>query len=504
MKRFCQLAAVRLIALLAAAGPIALAGCDKREYTLNLKPQGNKIQRTLTVRRITADKAEGETIEELQAEEIAAIEHDYADKSTTGADHILHISGTFDGDMPDDIGNAGVYYALTTPMGTARAYVERFRGNDDPVGHIERMFAAADRMTELMVVWLKGEFGDEKQFAKLASFLSTAFRHDLKNLAMYAWLASAQGASSPSVQDSPASPLGLALRAGLYLKERQYATQDDLPTFAHMILTDEEPERASVLAGALIAIARGKAGITDPEFLERLDAFLSNREAVQTSAEKVLRATPEYEQLMAQWENRPDDEKGNDKPNPWKIVEEMGRQLIHLEFDNEAFADRLELTLQDVAEPAQTNGTWDEQSKTVSWSAALTDRPEQPNEVRAAISQFNPVTGYEANTAAKLPVLCYAIWQQPDQDFQKKHFGKVVLQGNDLWTYCLWYKSLTGARASEWDASIDGLKPREESLAKLEAFRFSDEASGEDAPTTYAETAISLITSTLAEEEEED
>ncbi|HEU00836.1 MAG TPA: hypothetical protein ENH89_10865 [Aurantimonas coralicida] len=439
----------------------------------------------------------------MQAEEIAAIERDYADKSTIGANHILHIAGTFDGDMPDDIGNTGLYYVLTTPMGTTRAYVERFRGNDDPVGHIERMFAAADRMTELMVIWLKAEFGDEKQFAQLARFLSTEFRHDVKNLAMYTWLASVQGASSESGEAFPADMVALALRIGLYLKDRQYATQDDLPTFAHFIFTDEESDRAQVQAGQLIAIAKGKAGITDPKFLQRLETFLSDRETMRRSAENVLRATPEYEQLMAQWENRPNDEKDNDKPDPWEIVEEMGRQLIHIEFDNPLLDDRLELTLQDVAEPAQTNGEWDRKSKTVSWSATLTDRPDKPNDVRAAIGQFSPVTGYEANTA-KLPVLCYAIWEQPDVRFQIKHFGEVVLQDNDLWTYCLWYKSLTPARAKEWDALIDGLKPGEESLAKLEAFRFSDEASGEDAPTTYAETAISLITSAFAEKEADD
>jgi hypothetical protein len=76
-----------------------------------------------------------------------------------------------------------------------------------------------------------------------------------------------------------------------------------------------------------------------------------------------------------------------------------------------------------------------------------------------------------------LPFSCYANWAQADEEFQKGHLGKVAFNGDDLVQYCLWRCSVDGHLGAEWDAFVTGLKPDENLVARVRAFRFTAEES---------------------------
>jgi hypothetical protein len=73
-------------------------------------------------------------------------------------------------------------------------------------------------------------------------------------------------------------------------------------------------------------------------------------------------------------------------------------------------------------------------------------------------------------------VFCYAAWSEPEAAFQKEHFGRVILRGDELMSYCLWRAGLPARRIAEWDAFLSSLRPEENIQTKLDAFHFSDEA----------------------------
>ena len=73
-----------------------------------------------------------------------------------------------------------------------------------------------------------------------------------------------------------------------------------------------------------------------------------------------------------------------------------------------------------------------------------------------------------------LPVLCYANWNNPDEPFQKTHFGRVLLEGDELSKYDLWRSGLGDQAGQEWDAFLAGLQPGPGLKKQIEAFRLTN------------------------------
>ena len=91
-----------------------------------------------------------------------------------------------------------------------------------------------------------------------------------------------------------------------------------------------------------------------------------------------------------------------------------------------------------------------------------------------------------------LPTFVYAYWSEPEAKFQKKHFGKLVLEGKNLGEYVLWRSGLGKLEGIKWDDFLKSLKPQKapDLLERVAAFRFKGE---EPAGKTLAETPIRLI-----------
>lgn len=117
-------------------------------------------------------------------------------------------------------------------------------------------------------------------------------------------------------------------------------------------------------------------------------------------------------------------------------------------------------------QPFFTNGEWNENGMKVQWQE---------------------ITIKDGDTES-YPDFCYAFWSLPDEGFQKAHFGKLILEGEDLAEYCLWRDCLSKNESKEWDEFISGLKPNDDLLETLESFGFSESVSDsgdEFSPPTY-------------------
>ena len=168
---------------------LVVTGCPRNEYIVQLKPQGNRIERTLVFYREDGVNTNtgAPNYQPFDAAELAAITALYPAQGLTndGGRHVVR--GEFTNELPDDVGGAGAYTNLTTSLGAAGFYVERFRGNDDLAGMTEQRFKAADRLADLFVGWSRMELGRERGYDKLRQFLDVDFRRDLKNLGEYGW-----------------------------------------------------------------------------------------------------------------------------------------------------------------------------------------------------------------------------------------------------------------------------------------------------------------------------
>ncbi len=119
-----------------AAMALVVAGCPRNQYIVELNPRGDRIERTLVFYREDGVNTNtgAPNYQPLGAGEFAAITALYPAQGLTndGGRHVVR--GEFTSELPDDVGGAGAYTNLTTSLGAAGFYVERFRGNDDLAG----------------------------------------------------------------------------------------------------------------------------------------------------------------------------------------------------------------------------------------------------------------------------------------------------------------------------------------------------------------------------------
>jgi hypothetical protein len=118
---------------------------------------------------------------------------------------------------------------------------------------------------------------------------------------------------------------------------------------------------------------------------------------------------------------------------------------------------RVRARLQAPRKPFWTNGSWNAQESRVEWSSLIAELPEPDRE-----------------QPWDWPTLCFAAWDEPNEEGQKQIFGSAGLTGEELLKYCLWYQGLSGFEKKEWDAFLATVKPGEPA-SQVGAFRFSNE-----------------------------
>ena len=424
---------------------VLLTGCPHDEYVVELKPHGDSIERTLTF--FCADGTDTNGAPNYQSFPTVALASINSLYPSNGASHDGNRNfarGEFTNFLPDDVGGAGRYTNLTTTLGTAGFYVERFRGTSDLAGLTARQFAASDKVTDLLLGWSKMELGAQPGYEKLRQFLDVDFRGDLKNVGAYCWA----GQVSANYQTNAVEEF--SVRIGQFLVERGYLELNDLPVlFRSVTENDDRP-----LLRLIQRLVARKMGVPDsqppPAFLN----FLGDAATSEKSFERFLATTDVYQTKLKQWEESRKQDPNAPKPEPWSVMEDAAQNLMDFDVNlfgnpNDHLAVRLSLPLA----PTHTNGRWDESRKQIVWDADIHNR----------------------TNLTSLPVLCYASWAEPSESFQKQHFGKVALTGESLTGYCLWRSALKLEEAAQWETLLAGLKPGEHLSDAISNFRFSGE-----------------------------
>jgi hypothetical protein len=459
--------ALHFCAALTAA--LALAGCEHDHFVVEVRPDGEAFQRKLTCWHVYGEG--GKEVRPLATEKLARIGKLY-EKTETVEDGKKHVfTGRFTGGTPADVGGAGSYTHLASPLGSTSAYVERFRGSDDLEAELAKRRAAADQLTDLAIGWMQSELGEEANFDRLKNFLNQNLRQDLKNLALYGWTYDAVSGYKSDVDAE------FLVRVGQYLCQRGYLSPQDVPALARAALADDP----APLLRHVQRLVADKMGIAADQLPPESLAFLSDTKRLAASWRKYVPTTDLFEKRRKQWQEESKTNPQAAKPTPDDVLEDLVGQLV---FKIRLFEedDVLELKLYCGQEPYATNGQWDAQAAAVSWSKTL--RQDAP-----------------------LPVLCFSLWSLPDRAFQEAHFGKVLLSGQELAEYVVWYRGLKVKEAEEWDRFLAGCRPDSELRAAAEAFRFSsdpkpDPNSPTQQPASLADTPRRLILDQLGKDEQ--
>lgn len=421
-----------------------LTGCPHNDYTVELKPEGNGVERTLVFYRADGSNSNGvPNYQTFPSNELAAITAVYPAGAVKQEWQRYTARAEFAGAMPKDVGGAGSCTNFTTSLGDAGVYVERFRGNDDLAAQTEKRFQAADQITDLVLGWTQAQFGRERAYKKLRKFVDEDFRNDLKNAGLYFWAGQISGLSDTNAAAE------FVVRFGQYLHERGYLKLSELPELYAAV----EDNNGSGMLNLVQRFIAGKMEIPESGPLPKSFAVLNHPATFERSWANYLAGTDLYRAKLKAWEKK----KGTDPklaaPKPSDVFDDLCENLLEPFnlFGGETDHLTVKLTLNHP--PNHSNGNW--QDGQLVWTNDLD--PNRP-----------------------LPVLCYATWSDPRASFQKEHFGSVILDGDELSEYCLWRSGLDRRQASKWEAFLEGLRPEEKIREKLETFRFA----GESAPAT--------------------
>ncbi len=455
-----------LLALLVIAA--AVAGCDEVVYQIRMKPEGDKLIRTLTLWRHGTAQNGKKTLKAIDDEELVAIAKAYSQNKPEGGARRQQFTGTFAGAMPNDVGGAGRYNRFESEMGVASSYLERFRGNDRPGEVIEASLKAVDEFTDILIGFLESQMGKEPGFGALRKFLDTELRKELKNISVYTYMLS--NPSKLNLMDAKKEDQGIQqaevlARAAAYLIERDYVKPDQLPLLRRHMTSGPDPKAGLLL---ILKSIEAKAKLPNKKLIVKLAALLTDEQKTQAAFQAYLKTTPQYKKAIKELKTT-DGDGPNRQPSPETlVVQPLLETAIH--FNIEFGSRTLDLQLAVSAKPDATNGNWNQKDGTVIWKGSLTDRNKK---------------------TTVLPEVCYALWSEPNNKFQNAKFGKEILSGQKLMDYCLWRKGLNDEEAKLWDAVLAKHKPSEDLEASLKT------AAGADKTMGYLSDGVKLLNDTL-------
>lgn len=399
---------------------VTFFGCEEYEYTIQMEPDGGVMNRQIV--------CSGNTPENVRAR-LRELYERQLDPNT--------FAGGFGETLPNDIGGFGKYVYLQNPMGRVCLYVERLPGQDSQALEVQQALGNADRLVDILVDWLEMELGDNPNFEKLRVFCDGTLREDIKNLSLYSWM-------HERASGDPGEMFGRVL---LYLYERGYFTLDDIARLSTS--TDKEEFALSHFRRIITEKLDYPDDVKEGEGLE----FLRDPNALTASVNRYIDSERFRERLTREAREETGDPSLVLDPCdvPGKI-EDVGRMFFET-FFLDIFGpsgDKITVKLLCPGKPCEGNGQWDEQSRQLIWS--------------------------DQSGADELPFLCYAVFGLADEAFQNEHFGKVVIQNEQLVEYSFWYKGLGPEQRAQWDGFVVGLDGGEDVSAKVESFRFKSVA----------------------------
>ena len=392
-----------------------LSGCEHRKYEVSMRrlPDG-KVARELMVG--TEDDGNPK---ETPKPVLEALRKIYGEGESQPNER-THFKGTFSGAIPadtshHDVAGHGVVTTVASPLGVTCYYLERVPGPADPLAVFEAARDTLDTTLKALQAHLESlpEIrGKTELIARLKTFLLTDLRRDALNFMLLAWPAFQPNAAGAGDAHREREEYEVWARVFAYLHERGYV--DDVHfaglSFDRIILGGVRRRLAPVL------------GDSAKELAPLVDAFLSEDSTLGDAIEHGLT-------LIG-------------------VKKEDYDARLALAFNGTGDSTTIELSWKTPLKPSRTNGEWDSAANKITWRV-------------------------DAVTPPWLPPAMYAVWPEPNEPFQKAHFGRVLIS-DALVDYNEWRGGLKDGERERWDAFVAGLSPAQPLADRLKEFESAE------------------------------
>lgn len=376
---------------------LGLAACGQSyEFVVEMKPDGDGLARKI---RLEGDKGFPPDVARVVGQRY-------------GFPGMSQASDVFCDELPAELGGSGFHRSFVSDLGSAAIYTERLQPERSAWEVAEAVDAAGDRCVDLLLGWLRWALSELPEFAALADEVEPDLRRWVKNEALLLALPQTSGPRQ-GFAAAPGAPLFLheMLEIGL-------VSLRDLPELYRLGELDDEEIGSWALARLRPLFAEGIEVPAEHEalaFLASPDAFVGSWRAWIATGE------------AAEVPDPPDPDS-----HPGEALEPL-LELVVLDFDLFGGEMRVEVTLETGIEPLDSNGDFDAASGRISWPAE------------------------DVEDDVFRPLHRYAVWATPDDEAQVRILGRVLLRGEELFEYALWYAGLSSEEARDWSEQLASL-----------------------------------------------
>ncbi len=409
-----------LLALLASC----LVGCKSRHFKVVMsRNERGDVTREIVVSLNTGSYYESNLAKDSMVARITGI---YGSPVSTNPDsNSRTYRKTFSAKLPQEIEQCGFTNCASvssseSPLGRCILYTERMPGPTQ-WSEINNLFIkAVDLHIRALVAGLERDpelKSRPEELTRLTGFIRTRFRTDIIDCAFEAWLSFVQADAmrqSEGADENEASLMGTtAYRVAQLLVERGYFSNcSEVSLDDSRKLTRAVVDRFVREMGSSTLMQRPRV------FTEWIEDENASTKFIEAGFVATGESVKEIEGAMDML-----------FPTGW------GDSMSGTVAWSAKYA------------PVASNGKWDEAAHQLTWDCDINHGPIPSR-------------------------LLWADWSEPDEKFQSRHLGRVLVR-NKLRSYNQWYLALDPAMKKEWDRFILSL-PGDNSLARqLKAFEFT-------------------------------
>lgn len=436
-------------AILAAASVLAglvLSGCDEH-FFVEMQPKEEGLERTLVAYSVEfrPPSERPYQIKSLDESRLKKIREHYREEGEADPDGRRTFK-TLVKDLHVNLnGGTAQFMRLESNLGVVSFYSESFEKENELAANLEKRLNSANQLADMLREWFEMELANEPRGQVLLDWIDKDFRTDIKNLAVYSITHSNDTGPNPLEEN--------IIRVVSFLARHGYLAKEDVPRLARAVLNLESAEGDQSFFDWLQRFVARKMGVADKDSVPESLAFLGSREKLIASMQSKLSKTKTYQA------QHPKDSKNTSNtltPDNPSLGNQMFIALVASLFPIDfelipSMEANWRVSLKTPVQPFRTNGSWMADEKAVNWSFLTQEKPKK-----------------------KEIFLIYAAWSEPSER-QTARFGKVLLDGQRLAGYALWYQALHENERAEWTAFVDTIKPGDDVAKELESFRFKGE-----------------------------
>ncbi|MGA1708870.1 MAG: hypothetical protein ACO4CI_09305 [Phycisphaerales bacterium] len=396
----------------------------------------------------------------LDREEAARVESLYGSGSARSAGGETAFTASFDESLPSEIGNRNGLSEIRTSLGVAKFYWESFDPAEDHWSDLEYRMASGELWGRIFGRWAEMRIEDESRREEFNAVLEREYLPLARDtMLMWSAMQAASQAQRVAARVRDAKDRGamsdderfrraVFLPLLLLLAERGFFTPEEIQRLILLSAkgNPSEAERRWSFAEVIAPALQRQFRRFDPEAAPpTFPSLLASGVSFYLFASNSSR----IDDLMLASPVIPDADKERIRRGDRSVALPP---VFGVRVGNRAKPTETEVVLATGVEPYLTNGAWDAETKSVVFKGRIVEGRER-------------ITLYAATFQAA--------WAIPDEAFQRKCFGEVLLEGEALAGYCGWLQALPEKPRARWDAALEALadtgdrKPLREACSSL-------------------------------------